>query len=154
MNYGVGEPEKKMLFEYLGPLTAEMGTMRDPKGSLTSVHEQAERKELEKANMIARVLDLRNANAGGIAYENRRRVIAAFSPPGKPGDSGRPEVQGMGDSYLLNVSTHLFLSCHSYNANPHTVGPSPATEIRSGQPSQTRKNGTSSSQDIEVSQST
>lgn len=94
MNYGVGETEKKMLFELLPPLTAERGGIKNPNAWTMSRHEEAEREELNKANQLARVLDLRNANAGGIAYENRRRIVAAFSEPGQSNDSGRPEVQG------------------------------------------------------------
>jgi len=51
--------------------------------------------ELRNAHLISRLVDLRNASASGIAFENRRRCIAAFSEPGKPNDTGRPEVQGM-----------------------------------------------------------
>jgi small subunit ribosomal protein S15 len=43
---------------------------------------------------MAVVVDLCNANAAGIAFENRRRVITAFSEPGKPNHTGRTEVQG------------------------------------------------------------
>ena len=95
MNYGLGEGEKELLFEHLPPLTVEMGGIRRPKSWTMSLHEEAEKTELMKANMLARVIDLRNANAGGIAYENRRRIIALFSERGKPGDTGRPEVQGI-----------------------------------------------------------
>jgi small subunit ribosomal protein S15 len=95
MNYGVGEAEKEMLFEHLPPLSSELGGIRKPKTWTLELHEKAEKVELHKANMLARLIDLRNANAKGIAYENRRRVIAAFSVPGKPGDTGCPEVQGM-----------------------------------------------------------
>jgi len=93
MNYGIGEAEKELLFEHLPPLTAEMGGIRKPTSWTMSLHKDAEKMELMKANMLARVIDLRNANAGGIAYENRKRVIVVFSEPGKPGDTGRPEVQ-------------------------------------------------------------
>lgn len=51
-------------------------------------------RQRRNANMFAKVLDLRNANAAGIAYENRRRIIYAFSTPKKPFDPGRAEVQG------------------------------------------------------------
>ena len=51
--------------------------------------------EEKKTAMLARLVDLRNANAKGIAYENRRRCIEAFSPTGDPNDTGRPEVQGV-----------------------------------------------------------
>jgi hypothetical protein len=38
---------------------------------------------------------VRQANAmAGIAFENRRRVIEAFSEPGQPNDTGRTKVQG------------------------------------------------------------
>lgn len=61
---------------------------------LKSWVQKAEAREHEKARQFARIIDLRNANARGVAFENRRRVIAEFSEPGKPDDSGRPEVQG------------------------------------------------------------
>lgn len=93
LNYGVGEPEVKMLFEDLPALSAEQGGLRSRKWT-ASAHAVADQKELVKSNMLARVIDLRNANAGGIAFENRRRVIAAFSGPGITNDSGSPEVQG------------------------------------------------------------
>jgi len=95
LNYGVGPTEKELLFEHLPPLTTEMGFVDKPLSWTLTQHEEAEKVELMKANMLARVIDLRNANAGGIAYENRRRIIAVFSEPGKPGDTGRAEVQGM-----------------------------------------------------------
>jgi len=108
MNYGVGEAEKEILFEQLPPLTAEMGGIRKPKAWTMTLHEEAEQTELMKANMLARVIDLRNANAGGIAYENRRRIVAAFSEPGKPGDTGRPEVQAaLMTTKIRNVWDHL-----------------------------------------------
>lgn len=109
MNYGVGEVEKELLFEHLPPLTAEMGGIRRPTSWTMSMHEKAEKVELLKANMLARVIDLRNANAGGIAYENRKRIIAFFSEPGKPGDTGRPEVQGMKIVCLIYSSTYFGL---------------------------------------------
>ena len=37
-----------------------------------------------QTNVLARVVDLRNASAAGIAFENRRRAVKAFSEPGKP----------------------------------------------------------------------
>jgi len=42
---------------------------------------------------FARVIDLRNSDAGGLGYENRRRIIKAFSAPENPFDPGRTEVQ-------------------------------------------------------------
>ena len=51
--------------------------------------------EMHNAHVLTRLVDLRNASAGGIAFENRRRCVEAFSAPDKPNDTGRPEVQGM-----------------------------------------------------------
>lgn len=94
LNYGVGPVEKQLLFEQLPPLTAQRDAFRNPQRWTAASNAEAEKAELMKVNMLARVIDLRNANAGGIAYENRRRIIATFSEPGKPDDTGRPEVQG------------------------------------------------------------
>ena len=60
---------------------------------LAQIYNRLKNSELRKTKNFARVMDLRNANARGIAFENRRRVIAAFSPTGKDNDTGYPEVQ-------------------------------------------------------------
>ncbi|KAH9980508.1 hypothetical protein BJV74DRAFT_856661 [Russula compacta] len=90
-----------MLFEHLPLLAADMDTRREMNALLSvNVEDMAAHHETElaagvaQANVLAKVVDLRNANAAGIAFENRRRVIAAFSEPGKPNDTGRTEVQG------------------------------------------------------------
>jgi len=58
--------------------------------------------------MLARVISLKNANAKGIAFENRRRIIAAFSEPSNPHDPGRPEVQAALLTYQIrNLWDHL-----------------------------------------------
>ncbi|KAJ7632769.1 hypothetical protein FB45DRAFT_791991 [Roridomyces roridus] len=49
--------------------------------------------EDQKAARFAQAIDLRNSDAGGIAYENRRRIIEGFSTPANPFDTGRTEVQ-------------------------------------------------------------
>jgi len=62
----------------------------------------------QTANMFAKVLDLRNANAQGIAYVNRRRIIFAFSTPQNPYDTGRTEVQVALITYKIrNLWKHL-----------------------------------------------
>ena len=93
LNYGVAGKTKHLLFEVLPPMSAQSGVTTFS-GNVVSEAEEAMEKEKAKANMFAKVLDLRNANAKGLAFENRRRCIAAFSPPGKADDTGRPEVQG------------------------------------------------------------
>ena len=61
-------------------------------------------REKTKAKQFAQLVDLRNANAKGIAFENRRRIIETFSPTGKATDSGYPEVQGEHDGLLNSES--------------------------------------------------
>jgi small subunit ribosomal protein S15 len=102
LNFGVTEAEKKMLFENLPALSAErtsyqlqnLNNSLTPTSWMVAEYAKGERLELHKANMLAKVIDLRNANARGIAYENRRRCVLAFSEPDNPSDPGRPEVQG------------------------------------------------------------
>lgn len=62
-----------------------------------------ETRENMKASQLARLVDLRNANARGIAFENRRRIVAAFSPTGSAVDSGYPEVQGDSSVYSYRL---------------------------------------------------
>ncbi|EGN93608.1 hypothetical protein SERLA73DRAFT_163406 [Serpula lacrymans var. lacrymans S7.3] len=107
LNYGIGGEERKLLFEVLPPLTAEKGASQYQEVAGIN-HQDAEKAELEKANMFAKLVDLRNANAQGIAFENRKRCIAAFSEPGKPNDTGRPEVQAaLLTIQIRNLWTHL-----------------------------------------------
>jgi small subunit ribosomal protein S15 len=43
---------------------------------------------------LGRVLDLKNANSRGLLFENKKRILSAFSEPENPHDPGRPEVKG------------------------------------------------------------
>jgi small subunit ribosomal protein S15 len=116
--FGMREREERMLFEHLPLLSADMSTRHemtvmtnsssggggggagavghDRKGAeaMSAFHETQLAAGMTQANVLAKVVDLRNANAAGITFENRRRVIEAFSEPGKLNDSGRTEVQG------------------------------------------------------------
>lgn len=98
--FGVGEEEKKLLFRILPRLATETRSFtrkthqQTELGYYQNVAEEFEKRELQKAQVFSTLLDLRNANAAGIAYENRRRIIAAFSGPNNPFDPGRTEVQG------------------------------------------------------------
>ena len=105
MNYGVRADEAVKLFETLPVLTAEAAVRTALAKKTTTLPQDlipmaesaqiaGEKVEFYKAGILARIVDLRNANARGIAYENRQRCVAAFSEPGKPNDTGRPEVQG------------------------------------------------------------
>jgi small subunit ribosomal protein S15 len=117
--FGLRAREQRMLFEHLPLLSADMRTRRemtmvgnwqrwagpdagvgvgdgqkkDAEG-MAVFHEMQLAAGVAQANALARVVDLRNANAAGVAFENRRRVVEAFSAPGNPNDTGRTEVQG------------------------------------------------------------
>ncbi len=100
--FGIREREQRMVFAHLPLLSADMSTRREMNGmqgmkvaDMAAHHERQLGAGVEQANAVARLVDLRNANAAGIAFENRRRVIAAFSEPGMPNDTGRTEVQGV-----------------------------------------------------------
>ena len=109
IGFGIGDAEKKMLFNDLPVLSAQAMTLASvsrPYGvanDAAASHQLWEENELRKANMFAKVLDLRNANAAGIAFENRRRIIVAFSTPENPFSPGRAEVQGMVRSTPLAI---------------------------------------------------
>lgn len=123
LGFGVAEPaEKSMLFNDLPLATVQMSLSNDgieeesakyadrvavrPPSSVEKF-EKARLTELGKANLFAKTLDLRNANAKGISFENRRRIIKAFSAPENPFDTGRTEVQGE-DFFLLSFFRVLF----------------------------------------------
>lgn len=100
-NFGIGEQEKHLLFTTLPALTQE-GAMESQRSRIRGdpqqiviVNRETESVENRKKALLTRLVDLGNANARGIAYENRRRIVTEFSTPEKPADTGRPEVQGM-----------------------------------------------------------
>jgi len=119
--YGIREREQQMLFEHLPLLSADMSTrhetrvMRSAAGganrhaeAISAYHETEVTAGVAQANAMAKLVDLRNANAGGIAFENRRRIIEAFSEPGKPNDTGRTEVQAaLLTLQIRNIWDHL-----------------------------------------------
>ena len=89
-----------MLLSSLPVLTADMAQ----RGELDKDrHKNDLEIQLHKTNMFAKVLDLRNANAKGISYVNRRRIIFAFSSPQNPFDTGRTEVQGTQPNQVLQI---------------------------------------------------
>jgi len=111
LGFGVGDAERMMLFDKLPMLSAEaetLGAEHDSQETKSAKYALGLEKELKKANSFAQLLDLRNANAAGIAYENRRRIIAAFSSPSNPIDPGRSEVQAALLTYRIrNLWNHL-----------------------------------------------
>jgi small subunit ribosomal protein S15 len=119
LGFGVGDAERMMLFDKLPMLSAEaetLGAEHDSQETKSAKYALGLEKELKKANSFAQLLDLRNANAAGIAYENRRRIIAAFSSPSNPIDPGRSEVQGLlycqqGTTRCVCLSVEFQLHC-------------------------------------------
>lgn len=107
LNYGISGEKSKMLFEVLPTLTAEKDIGTFDHDTVTR-SEEAMKQEVQKANTFAKLVSLRNANARGIAYENRRRCISLFSPSDNPNDTGRPEVQGTSCFSVCAIGIHLF----------------------------------------------
>jgi small subunit ribosomal protein S15 len=111
--FGISPVDQELLFNYLPRATAQASASAAqprPIGSPTASFEspsvkleRAHEVERAKAEAFARVLDLRNANAKGIAFENRRRIVIAFSTPENPFDPGRPEVQGTVSCVLSSI---------------------------------------------------
>ncbi|KIM70011.1 hypothetical protein SCLCIDRAFT_1207274 [Scleroderma citrinum Foug A] len=107
LNYGISGEKTKMLFEVLPTLTAEKDIYTFDQDTVRR-SEEAMKQQFQNANMFAKLVSLRNANARGIAYENRRRCISLFSPPDNPNDTGRPEVQAaILTLKIRNLWTHL-----------------------------------------------
>ena len=92
--FGVDAKEQTLLFEELPSVSLQMNASGLPLEKYSKEVVNLEKNEQLKANLLAKALDLRNANAAGIAFENRRRIIKAFSMPENPYDTGRTEVQG------------------------------------------------------------
>ncbi|KAH8834974.1 hypothetical protein DL96DRAFT_1665976 [Flagelloscypha sp. PMI_526] len=112
--WGVDEAEKKMLFEELPWASSQLGLTLKGQASQAKMKRVSKKanvavaRELEKSRQLARLVDLRNADAGGLAFENRRRIIHAFSTPEKPFDTGRAEVQAALMTYQIqNLWKHL-----------------------------------------------
>jgi hypothetical protein len=142
LGYGVKHEEKILLFEQLPMATLHMTSQVRKAAFSKEMRDKDDQAEIQKANLLAKVLDLRNANAAGIAYENRRRIVEAFSTTENPFDTGRTEVQGM---YKI-LPFRLFeqcrntrfphLSCAFDIQNPQSVETPPKFQARCGQPTE------------------
>jgi pyruvate/2-oxoglutarate dehydrogenase complex dihydrolipoamide acyltransferase (E2) component len=80
--FGMVEREKRMMFEHLPLLSADMSTRREMNAlrrvnaeEMAAHHAGALAAGVRQANAMATLVDLRIANAAGIAFENRCRVI-------------------------------------------------------------------------------
>lgn len=120
--FGVDTAEKNMLLDSLPLLTADMAQggevtqladviqEKKAEADIFSRYMEHQKMQLDKANMFAKIIDLQNANAKGIAYVNRRRIIFAFSTPQKPFDTGRTEVQGAQPNHVHQICPLLNLA--------------------------------------------
>ncbi|KAJ8502782.1 hypothetical protein ONZ45_g11444 [Pleurotus djamor] len=111
MNYGVSGEVQEQLFNQLPYLSSEAAvethSHMSPERKKEKLEEGVDR-ELQKTQIFAKIVDLRNANAAGIAYENRRRIIAEFSDGENAFDTGRTEVQAALLTYKIrNLWSHL-----------------------------------------------
>ena len=118
-NYGIDTPDRQMLFQELPFLCAtkpmnvsnpQFSATSDVASSLESEKDSSSptamamqisrqvlenvKKEKRTSEAFAQVIDLVNANAKGITYENKRRIVQEFSGPENSFDPGRVEVQG------------------------------------------------------------
>ncbi|KAJ4488351.1 hypothetical protein J3R30DRAFT_3279482 [Lentinula aciculospora] len=111
MGFGITDTDAEKLFRRLPELSMQTVGSTSNKINRESFEVWANKvteRENRKANTFAKVIDLRNADADGIAYENKRRIIVAFSTPENPFDSGRTEVQAAILTYRIwNLGSHL-----------------------------------------------
>jgi small subunit ribosomal protein S15 len=135
LGYGVRDAEKKLLFEHLPLATLHMTSQVHKPSFTKEMRDEDEEAELRKANLLAKALDLRNANAAGIAYENRKRIIEAFSTPENPFDSGRTEVQGKSCSFSSRFDLIPF-SCTVDIQNPQSMEAPHQLQARCRQPTE------------------
>lgn len=98
LNFGVDKESAKVLFEQLPRVAAQRPLLnldhRTAGDVITNAYDEALSAQLSASDQMHRILHLSNASAGGIAFENRRRIIQAFSTAEQPNDTGRSEVQG------------------------------------------------------------
>lgn len=97
-SYGIREPEAALLFKDLPELSSEQPIRQEKPATserFNQIHAESAPVEALKSAQFSKVVDLRNANADGIHFENRQRIIRQFSAPDRPFNPGRQEVQGM-----------------------------------------------------------
>jgi len=111
LNFGIGTTEKELLFRDLPELSAQavvLGYKQHDPETLAILHDERQEHEQLKLSQFSKLVDLRNANARGIAYENKRRIILAFSNQENSYNSGSTEVQVALLTYRIrNLYFHL-----------------------------------------------
>lgn len=97
LNFGLDPSDSSLLFEQL-PRAAAHGALTE-RNNIEDIPDELKERRMQilqpqheqQADALRRIVDLRNANADGIRFENTRRVVDHF---GVHGGTGSPEVQG------------------------------------------------------------
>ncbi|KZO96465.1 hypothetical protein CALVIDRAFT_549703 [Calocera viscosa TUFC12733] len=101
--------EERVLFDTLPKMSAMAGILVHGERSESQMEATLKTNLMRShlhGNILSRIVDLRNANAAGIGFENRRRCIRAFGESDE--DTGRPEVQAaILTVRIRNLWTHL-----------------------------------------------
>ncbi|KAG9100076.1 hypothetical protein FS749_016345 [Ceratobasidium sp. UAMH 11750] len=120
LNFGIQSQEEELVFRTLPDVASQqafftvMKSQYDPTNDAhVRLSQELEAKAKISAIHLSRLADLRNASAAGIAAENRRRCVEAFSSPDKPNDSGRSEVQAaILTAQIRGLHSHLQQHTH------------------------------------------
>lgn len=125
LNFGLGVQDRRLLFQSL-PRVMTSDRAMDATGTADALAEglqELEKEQLQSADTLSRILDLRNASGRGIQVENTRRIIAHFARPTPSGglDTGSPEVQAALLTYRIrNLYEHLGSQRHD-NSNRRSM---------------------------------
>jgi small subunit ribosomal protein S15 len=102
---------------------------------------------------FGRLLDIKNASAQGLEFENKKRIVAAFSTQGKEHDPGLQEVQGMCTPFPSVADTYTGLpltSCSQNISHSCSMEPLASQKERHSQPSSTGHDDSRTSQDTSL----
>lgn len=91
LSFGLSAEDEKLLLQDLPEADETIATANNTKGQKDGAQAAHKLAEEHKAEAARRILDLANANARGIRFENTRRIIRRF---GQGEGTGRSEVVG------------------------------------------------------------
>ncbi|KAG0152008.1 hypothetical protein CROQUDRAFT_650598 [Cronartium quercuum f. sp. fusiforme G11] len=127
LNFGLTEDHKELLFEALPAVSSQKSILEvtNFEAAQQQRHERSMAEETAKRKALARILDLRNADAGAIDKVNKLRIMEAFSP--KLGldqeqklDPGCSEVQAAIATYRIHaVLKHAWSNTRDIHSRRH-----------------------------------